>query len=267
VQGWSSEIDRVLKENELLISEWAPIHLTKVLRDWFWKGNAKDVGALSVWQQTFQQLYLPQLRDEAVFRAAIEAGAESVEFFGLAQGKDGTQYIGFSFGQRTSPIMDSSLLLIDPLSPGIPTEGFSAEKIARLEDVPSKPTKGRYRSVVYRREASKLKNRTLESLARLRYALCHASSSRPGQATLPRQPTGVVGARDDDPARAFGPLGRACGRACGSGHAHGWSRTPARSRTRFSYGWRRSGGGSHFRHARADAPTRRLYDFGLGGGD
>lgn len=129
-QGWSSEIDRVLKENELLISEWAPIHLTKVLRDWFWKGNTKEVGALSVWQQTCQQLYLPRLRDESVFRNAIAAGAESVEFFGLAQGKEDGHFIGFSFGQRTSPIMDSSLLLIDPLTAAMHMEAVRAAEDA-----------------------------------------------------------------------------------------------------------------------------------------
>ena len=40
-QNLSQEIERVLKENELLITEWAPVHLTKVLKDWFWKGGSK----------------------------------------------------------------------------------------------------------------------------------------------------------------------------------------------------------------------------------
>lgn len=41
-QNWSQEIERVLKENELLITEWAPIHLAKVLKDWFWKDEVKE---------------------------------------------------------------------------------------------------------------------------------------------------------------------------------------------------------------------------------
>ncbi|GIX25473.1 MAG: hypothetical protein KatS3mg122_2704 [Caldimonas sp.] len=45
-QNWSQEIERVLKENELLITEWAPIHLAKVLKDWFWKDDVKDVRRL-----------------------------------------------------------------------------------------------------------------------------------------------------------------------------------------------------------------------------
>ncbi|MCZ2134305.1 MAG: DUF499 domain-containing protein [Burkholderiales bacterium] len=116
--NWSQEIERVLKENELLISEWAPIHLAKVLKDWFWKDDAKDTSALNVWQQSCQQLYLPRLKDDTVFQTTMGAGAESREFFGFAQGKetDGSnlRYVGFSYGKRTSLIMDSSLLLIEP---------------------------------------------------------------------------------------------------------------------------------------------------------
>ncbi|MCA9239533.1 MAG: ATP-binding protein [Planctomycetales bacterium] len=116
--NWSQEIERVLKENELLISEWAPIHLAKVLKDWFWKDDAKDTSALNVWQQSCQQLYLPRLKDDTVFQTTMGAGAESREFFGFSQGKepdgDKLRYVGFSYGKRTSLIMDSSLLLIEP---------------------------------------------------------------------------------------------------------------------------------------------------------
>lgn len=116
--NWSQEIERVLKENELLISEWASIHLSRMLKDWFWSDDAKDTGALNVWQQSCQQLYLPRLKDDTVFQATMAAGAESREFFGLAQGKeqegDTLHYRGFSYGKRTSPIMDASLLLIEP---------------------------------------------------------------------------------------------------------------------------------------------------------
>jgi hypothetical protein len=45
-------------------------------------------------------------------------GAESRDFFGFAQGKeqseDGPRYVGFSFGTRTTPILDNALLLIAP---------------------------------------------------------------------------------------------------------------------------------------------------------
>ncbi|GIX36093.1 MAG: hypothetical protein KatS3mg126_1872 [Lysobacteraceae bacterium] len=114
-QNWSQEIERVLKENELLITEWAPIHLAKVLKDWFWKEDVKEGSALTVWQQSCQQLYLPRLKDDTVFQRTLATGARSRDFFGIAQGKgEGGHYIGFSYGQPTSPILDASLLLIEP---------------------------------------------------------------------------------------------------------------------------------------------------------
>lgn len=112
----SQEIERVLKENELLITEWAPIHLAKVLRDWFWKDGVKEVSALNVWQQSCQQLYLPRLKDDTAFQHTMAMGTESQDFFGFAQGKEDGRYVGFSFDQRTSLILDSALLLIEPVA-------------------------------------------------------------------------------------------------------------------------------------------------------
>jgi hypothetical protein len=115
-QNWAQEVERVLKENELLINEWAPIHLAKVLKDWFWKDDAEETSALNVWQQSCQQLYLPRLKDDTVFRNTLAAGAESRDFFGFAQGKEEGHNLGFCYGKRTSPVLDSALLLIEPLA-------------------------------------------------------------------------------------------------------------------------------------------------------
>lgn len=112
--GLGKEIERVLAENELVIREWAPIHLGNMLKRWFWKDGAADISALDVWQKTCQYLYFPRLATSHVMQAAIAAGASSHDFFGLAYGKDEGAYRGFSFGKSTSPILDGSLLLIDP---------------------------------------------------------------------------------------------------------------------------------------------------------
>lgn len=48
----TQEIERVLRDNELLMSEWAPIHLHNLLKRWFWKDEKNDIGALDVWQKT-----------------------------------------------------------------------------------------------------------------------------------------------------------------------------------------------------------------------
>lgn len=133
-QNWSQEIERVLKENELLISEWAPIHLGKVLRDWFWKEDVKEVSALTVWHQSCQQLYLPRLKDDTVFQMTMAAGAESRDFFGFAQGKEDGRYVGFSYGKRYVPILDGSLLLIEPSTAAAYEEGLrAAEDVSRTK--------------------------------------------------------------------------------------------------------------------------------------
>lgn len=115
-QNLSQEIERVLRENELLITEWAPIHLATVLKNWFWKEDVREVSAQSVWHQSCQQLFLPRLSDDTVFQRTLSAGSESRDFFGFAQGKEEGRYLGFSFGKRTSPFFDSSLLLIEPVT-------------------------------------------------------------------------------------------------------------------------------------------------------
>ncbi len=110
----SQELERVLKDNELLITRWAPIHLTKMLRDWFWDDGKPSVSAVNAWQQCCQQLYLPRLLDDHVFQETLTAGADSRDFFGFAQGKEGDRYLGFTFDRMTTPFLDDSLLLIEP---------------------------------------------------------------------------------------------------------------------------------------------------------
>jgi len=129
----------VLKENEILITEWAPIHLAKMLRDWFWKDDAKEVGALSVWQQTCQQLYLPRLKDEAVFKNTMGAGAVSLDFFGFAQGKEDDRYIGFTFGTCPMLFLDDALLLIEPATAAAYKQQIEDQRAAEEAGHPSPP--------------------------------------------------------------------------------------------------------------------------------
>lgn len=140
-QNLSQEIERVLKENELLITDWAPIHLAKVLKDWFWKEDVKEISALNVWQQSCQQLYLPRIKDDTAFQHTMSVGAESRDFFGFAQGKEDGQYAGFSFGKRTSLFFDSSLLLIEPSTATAYAQAqLAAEEAARATPTDSNAT-------------------------------------------------------------------------------------------------------------------------------
>jgi hypothetical protein len=116
-QNLSKEMERVLAENELLITEWSPIHLHEMLKTWFWKEGIKDVSATNVWQQMCQQLYLPRLKDDMAFQSTLNKGSSSREFFGFAYGKKDNEYSSFSLGKATSPLVES-LLLIEPESAG-----------------------------------------------------------------------------------------------------------------------------------------------------
>jgi hypothetical protein len=112
-QNMTKEIEGKLQENELVISEWAPIHLNRLLKAWFWKSAEPECSAVDLWQKSCNYLYFPRLRKSTVVQNAIAAGAASRDFFGLAYGKEAGEYRGFTFGKNTTPMMDS-LLLIEP---------------------------------------------------------------------------------------------------------------------------------------------------------
>ncbi len=110
----TEEIEKVLKEHELLIAEWAPVHLAKMMNSWFWKDDATSVSALDTWQKTCCYLYLPRLRDAETLRATVNAGVSSRDFFGVAYGREEERFQGFHFSENTTVILDDSLLLIEP---------------------------------------------------------------------------------------------------------------------------------------------------------
>jgi len=109
--GLGKEIDRVLAENEWVIAQWAPVNLHYLLKQWFWKDGVVEVKALDVWQKSCSYLYLPRLQNSNVMSNAIAAGAASLDYFGLASGKEGDRYLGFTLGQATSPFMEVALLI------------------------------------------------------------------------------------------------------------------------------------------------------------
>lgn len=109
------EIERVLKENEVLITEWSPIHLSNLLKRWFWTDDTPEISAQEFWNSSCRYLYLPRLLNKDVLRRTIERGADKEDHFGLAAGKDGGRYIDFSYGEgKDAVIADDPLLLIEP---------------------------------------------------------------------------------------------------------------------------------------------------------
>ena len=127
----TQEIERILKDNELLITEWSPIHLADQLRKWFWKEDVPVVGALNVWQKSCCYLYLPRLSNSNVFSQALAAGAGSRDFFGFAYSLEDNRYLGFTFGQTTTPILDDALLLVEPKAAAAFADVLRVEEEAR----------------------------------------------------------------------------------------------------------------------------------------
>lgn len=138
----SGEIERVMKDNELLILEWAPVHLANLLKTWFWKDGVKEAGALDVWQKMSCYLYFPRLKNEDVYRAAIAAGALSRDFFGIAYGKNGGKYEGFSLGRTAIITMDGALLLIETSTAVAYDSALKAAQQEAEEVAPGAPQRG-----------------------------------------------------------------------------------------------------------------------------
>ena len=108
-----SELERVCKENELIIDVWSPIHLRTKLKELYWKGGKDAVSAATFWEDSLKYLYLPRFKSRDVLNLAIKAGAATTEFFGTAYGQNGTKYEGFKLG-RADISVDDTLLLIEP---------------------------------------------------------------------------------------------------------------------------------------------------------
>ena len=107
------EISARLKEEEWVASEWSPIHLRNLLNRWYFQNDIKEVSAQKVWQDCCNYLYLPRLMNEDVFINAITQGSATKDYFGYAAGKDGTKYLGFTFGGSALVYLDADALLIE----------------------------------------------------------------------------------------------------------------------------------------------------------
>jgi hypothetical protein len=105
-------IESKLNEEEWLIAQWAPIHLNKLLKDWYFKDGTSEINTFNVWKDTCQYLYLPRLQNVSVFQAAIAKALTSGEYFGYAAGKEADRYQEFAFENETSVSIDHTSLLI-----------------------------------------------------------------------------------------------------------------------------------------------------------
>ncbi len=111
--SFSSEIERVCAENELIISVWSPIHLRAKLTELYWNDATQTVLAMTFWEDTLKYLYLPRLKNKDVLTQAIIKGCGSIDFFGTAYGAHDGKFDGFKLGDANVQL-DDTLLLIEP---------------------------------------------------------------------------------------------------------------------------------------------------------
>jgi predicted AAA+ superfamily ATPase len=128
------EIERICRDNELIITEWSPIHLRGKLQELYWKNDNVALQAQTFWEDSQKFLYLPRLRGRHVLEKAIKAGAGSTDFFGTAYGQKDCVYEGFQFGNGNVQV-DGTLLLIEPVA-----ARAYADQLKPITGIPVYPT-------------------------------------------------------------------------------------------------------------------------------
>lgn len=105
-------IEAKLREEEWVISAWSPVHLNRVLNQWYFKDGMTEVSALKVWQDSCQYLYLPRLLNAEVFVQTVTAGSAMRDGFAYAAAKEDGLWQGFAFGRPALVTLDADSLLI-----------------------------------------------------------------------------------------------------------------------------------------------------------
>lgn len=107
------EIENKLKEEEWVVYAWSPVHLNRVLKQWYFKEGVSAVPALKVWQDSCQYLYLPRLLNADVFQQAVAAGCARRDGFAFADAQEGDRWLGFTFGQNALVTVRDDTWLIE----------------------------------------------------------------------------------------------------------------------------------------------------------
>ena len=130
-------IEAKMREEEWLISAWSPVHMNRMLNEWYFKDGVTEVSALRVWQDTCQYLYLPRLLNAEVFVQTVAAGSVTTDGFGYAAAKEGDSFQGFAFGQAALVTLDEDSLLISHAAATAYQAKLDAARNAQAEAVAS----------------------------------------------------------------------------------------------------------------------------------
>jgi predicted AAA+ superfamily ATPase len=120
-------VGQSLKDAELLVPVWSPVHLNNALSQWFLK-DRDDVSATQVWQALCNYCYLARLRNRDVFIRTIQDAVEKTGFFGYAMGRTGDAFQGLLYGNAGTVYLDSASVLV---------KAPAAEKAKAAATIPS----------------------------------------------------------------------------------------------------------------------------------
>lgn len=100
-----------MKQQEHLITKWAPALLLMELDNLLWK-DANDISVKTLWEQLCTYCYLPRLANISVLEETIREGVNSTEYFALAGGKTDARYIELKYNQYAGMIDPASSWLV-----------------------------------------------------------------------------------------------------------------------------------------------------------
>ncbi|MEY8419384.1 DUF499 domain-containing protein [Oscillospiraceae bacterium 44-5] len=99
-----------MRQNEQIITQWAPALLRMELDNVLWK-NSNHIQIKALWDYLCTYCYLPRLANEDVLLNAIGSGLDSYEYFAYATGFDGTRYLDLKYGQSAGMVERSAYLV------------------------------------------------------------------------------------------------------------------------------------------------------------
>ena len=113
-QTLTETLQQAAVDAEMVVPRWAPVHLKRVLDQFYFDDETHAVGTARLWDDMGRYTYLPRLKDRAVLVSTIEVGAQHEDFYGLASGQDGDRYTGLVFGGHGQAYLADGEVLLSP---------------------------------------------------------------------------------------------------------------------------------------------------------
>ena len=99
-----------MKQNEQIITKWAPALLKMELDNLLWKDH-DHIQFKKLWGYLTTYCYLPRLADQSVLENAVIAGVEGKDYFAVASEFDGEKYNDLRYNQTISSVFPSDYLV------------------------------------------------------------------------------------------------------------------------------------------------------------